>query len=274
MAEPWKADEVYARFLDSLHHARPEHHRAPGIHASELSKCQRSLMYTMLGTAKVENIPTPWRLRFRVGQAIHDFLQEDLQLMAQHSEGMVDIACEVPIAPHLQTIAAKWGIHSSADAVLTFYRMKTPEEAERDFVERGDTSSRVETGKLVVEIKSKAPDSFDKMKKPEMDHIIQAHVYMACLGIDQTWFMYWNKGNQNITPSSGPYLMKFDPAIWKDIETVMQRAWELFALCKDGENVAKREEGIDCEFCGYSYTCQPDYLNKRPKGRTLPVVRE
>ena len=271
------AEDAYPIFMKSLRVDMRKHAPRPaGVHASEVSGCKRKLVYTMRGTAKEDRASVAWKQRFKVGQALHDIMQADLHSMAKQSNGFITFEDEVRISPDTHTIAAKWGIHSSADGVLTFYEKKPIDSKAFGQWAEGDVDCRTPIRRILVEIKSKAPDAFDKLRAPESDHIDQATVYMACLNIPLTWYMYWNKGDQTITPSAGPFLQPFDPKRWAKIEERMAEAWdylekeELQGKLPD----SKKDEGVLCEFCPYSWTCQPGYLNNRGKRMThLPVVK-
>lgn len=230
----------YDRFLDNY---EEKGNRAPGIHASEISGCERKAVYSILGEQRVKNIPARWRKRFDVGHAVHDMLQTHFERMARASGGRFSFEREVRISPKLQPVAAMWEIVSSCDGVFTFYD------------ESGNPIAR-----CVLEIKTSSPGEFEKLKGPQPDHIEQAHVYMACLDIPYTWFLYTNKGNQNITGSNNPaFLIPFDYAVWAKLEEKFARMLEAAAT----QTLPDRLESIVCEFCSYRELCQPGFLKKR-----------
>jgi hypothetical protein len=79
---------------------------------------------------------------------------------------------------------------------------------------------------------------------------------MAALDLPVIWFFYFNKGNQNTTPSSSPWLVFFTPAIW---ERLRSRAETALKAAETGE-VPDKEEGSHCQFCPYSWQCKPSSL--------------
>lgn len=216
-----------------------ERPRPAGIHASEVSKCMRRMAYTITGTERVRKVPAVWYRRLRAGQMSHDMLQEQLAAWAKRigaDHGTVTFEAEVPIHPGIGGLAAKWNIYSHADGVISLGGYK-----------------------VVVEIKSKSDGEYSKMTKPEVDHVEQAHVYMACLGVQHTWFIYYNKSNQNYTAPEPPYFIDFDPKVWASLE---ERFEKVLATIAEG-NLPQRTEGIYCEFCSYGHTCEPQYLLRK-----------
>lgn len=222
------------------------HLRKPGIHASEISKCERKMAYSIMATPGKRAIKKIWRQRFSVGHALHKMIQDDFCAIAARSGGLIDFEPEVKISPELQPLAKKLNLHSSCDGVFSF--CDDP---------RGPLTLRVG-----LEIKTEAPDSFKNLKEPRPDHIEQAHVYMAALDLPIFYFLYFNKGNQNNTPSLEPYLIKFDQERWNQIE---ERCKRVLAMVSNSQ-MPERKEGIHCDFCSYSYTCQPSYGNQNGMG--------
>lgn len=268
-----RAAGAYLDYMQSLRvDIRPHRPRPAGIHASEVMGCMRKLVYTMRGIEKVDRANVVWKQRMKMGEAIHTLVQRDLEDMAAQSKGLITFESEVPITPDTHVLAARWGIHSSADGVITYWQRKENEQALRDY-DAGDASPRTPVTKVLVEIKSKAPDSFEKLRGPEPDHIDQAHVYMACLNIPVTWFIYWNKGDQTVTPSSGPFLVKFDATRWARIEERMAEAWKYLEDPALATVDAPVTETVVCQFCPYSWKCAPATLNKKGRLTSLPVVK-
>ena len=87
----------------------------------------------------------------------------------------------------------------------------------------------------VFEFKTVSPSEYEKhfIKKtdpqPLEDHVVQAHAYMAPLGLDEAIIVYENKGSQcrwkvnmfgqfeALEPKLKPFLIKFDNEIWDPI---------------------------------------------------------
>lgn len=238
---------MYDNFLENFEEDRSE--RPKGIHASELNKCLRQTYYSLVGLEKKNSVDLGMRRRFHVGHAVHGMVQKELhkmaaiaqaEEMAQRNGWYLEFADEVKIAPEHQALAAKYKIYSSCDGVFTFREL-----------EHGEVVLRVG-----LEIKTEAPDGYAKLNAPKKDHIMQVHVYMACLDLPLLWFFYMNKGNQNTTPSQHPWLVTFNPSYW---DILMKRADEVLQHEASGKAPA-REDGNHCGFCPYSWECQPPAL--------------
>lgn len=222
--------------------------RAAGLHASELSLdgCQRSTVYSLMGAEKQQRIDAFWKKRFQMGHMVHALLQNGFERMAAATNGTVTFEPEVKIAPILQDgVTKKYGINSHCDGIFTIR-----EHAAGPPVLR-----------IGVEIKSESPDEFKEIKEPKPFHKDQALIYMKCLDLPLLWFVYFNKGNQNMVPSAPPYLMTFNHRRWAAIEqTIVERIADAAA-----NNLPERKEGIKCEFCPYGHICQPEYLRRKVK---------
>lgn len=241
---------MYEDFLRSF--PGDSHERAPGIHASELNKCLRQTAYSLRAVQKKEDIAPSWRKRFEIGHAVHNMVQAHFKRMCvqKSKEVAADLASrygwyvsfesEVKCSPEHQELARHYKIYSSCDGVFTFTDPET-----------GTVMLRVG-----LEIKSEAPDSFEKLKEPKPDHVQQTHVYMACLDLPLMWFFYFNKGNQNSTESGAPWLVVWNPDIW---QRLAKRAEEVLSHDAAGTE-PDREEGTHCEFCPYSWKCEPSKL--------------
>jgi CRISPR/Cas system-associated exonuclease Cas4 (RecB family) len=241
---------IYDTWLEKAGEYEPD--RKEGIHASEVAGCPRKLIYALQGTPREKNVPKNWRQRFQLGHAIHAWIQKDFHKMAEASGGALLFEDEVKIAPELQDLARFWGIQSSTDGVFTF-REAIGEEA-------GEPVWR-DVLRVILEIKSEAPDGYEKLKEPKPDHVEQAHVYMACLDVPLTWFLYINKANSNNTQSNGPWLIQFDHHLWHSMEKRFEEAQRMVA-----EGIMPdRKEGIYCEFCAFRKTCKPPYITKKTR---------
>ena len=236
------------------------HTRLPGIHASEMSGCERRIVYSLIGMERRELSGAQWRRRFRIGHAIHEMFQRDFHRMARQmglsavQDWHISFDHELPISPCLQALAKEWSIFSHCDGVFTIR-------------ERWDGPVVL---RVVLEIKTKSPAEYDKLMKrahPDPEHIEQAHLYMACLDVPMTWFLYYNKGNQNYTGTDSNFLIRFDPALWATLEARFRRAHNAAgdAVALDGrlieENLPQREESVKCQFCAFAWACKPPSLN-------------
>ncbi len=248
-----QAQKLSALYDDFLTYEEPNGtERAPGIHASELYPCLRKPVYSLMGVPRKPRVSKFWKQRFKMGHAIHDFVQGDFERMAalsrktalhaatQLAEEMhcyLEFTREVAVSPQLQEIARYYQIYSHCDGVFSFFDKETRECMLR----------------VGLEIKSEAPDGYEKLKEPKPEHVRQAHIYMAALDLPLMWFFYMNKANQNNTNSKYPYLVIFQTAIWNEIE---ERCKEVHLHIVNNK-MPDRTEGIWCEFCPWSYDCKP-----------------
>jgi hypothetical protein len=244
----------YDHFLISS----PDHHtdRPPGLHASEISPCALKAYFTITGMEKkIIRKHSKWRKRFEHGTAIHEILQRNFSNMASLSGGLLEFDPEVEISPKTSALAELYNIYSHCDGVFRFYK------------ECGGTMSLV--GKLALEIKSASPVDYEKTTKPKQEHVEQGHVYMACLDIPAIYYMYFNKGNENIKPSNGNFLVRFNNVLWDKLIRRFDSWYDLIDFGRKPE----RTETIVCEFCPYSWTCKPDYLQKYSRETVQRTVR-
>lgn len=226
--------------------------RPPGIHASEVSGCARKACYTILGTQKIEKPDVMWLKKFRHGHWVHAGLQKDLAAWARSQNGLLTFKDEVPVDPYSSYVAAQFGIHSSADGIFTLRS-------------RDQRNCLVDIARLGLEIKTASPAEFEKMTAPKEAHVEQVHVYMACLDLPAFWLLYYNKGNENTTPSRGRFYVRFQHTVWNELS---ERFMQWLELVK-GTALPDREEGIGCEFCPYRWTCTPTHQRSRTP-RAIP----
>ena len=220
-------------------------HRSVGIHASEMSgECRRPVWYSLQGEVRKDSDIDPfWKKRFRIGHMYHAMIQNDLRRMCEQSGGCMSFESEVKIHPDLQLVAAQYGIYSSCDGVIVF----------RD---QPWGAAKLRIG---LEIKTASPDEHKDLKEPKDTHRRQACVYMKCLDIPLLYTLYINKGNQNIIPSSPPFLFRFDHKLWNTIEQETKEVIHLSVI----NQIPDRVEQLGCQFCGYAWTCKPESLARK-----------
>lgn len=223
-------------------------HRAPGIHASEVSGCARRLAYAILGTHRTTNVRPQSQLIFDVGKQLHLMLQEDFKKFCKtplkHYERPMTITFEeeVRISPDRQPLAAEWNIQSSCDGVFT--------------IETEEVSTR-----LVLEIKTSRSTKYEKLRAPQPEHIEQAHVYMAALDIPFAWFLYMNKDTQNYTGTDAQrFVIPFDAVIWSRLE----RRFASVTEAAHSGVLPPKEISLDCNDCPYFFTCNPLNVPRSP----------
>lgn len=250
-----RLSQQYDRFLVES----PDHHtdRPVGIHASEINPCALKAYFTMTGVEKkVIRKHSKWRKRFEHGTAIHEMLQKNFKAMAEQSGGAIQFEEEVEINPRTSVLAQRYLIYSHCDGIFTLLR-------------KDEEGKPVPFARLGLEIKSASPADYEKTNKPKAEHVEQGHVYMACLDLPAIWYLYFNKGNENIKPSTGEFLVRFNPTLWEKLACRFDGWFDLIDL---GEKPTKTESVV-CEFCPYSWTCKPDYLSKYSRETVQRVVR-
>ena len=223
--------KLYDSFLDDF----PENgeDREPGVHATELNTCMRQVVYTLWQTSKRGLVDRMWRKKFQVGHALHDMLQTHFAMMAARSNGRLTFEKEVRVQD--TPLGRELCLASSCDGTFTFWENQLP---------------LVRVG---VELKSKSPEEYAKLKAPEEKHVQQAHLYMAALDLPLVWFLYWNKGKEQFTPSLKPYLVRFDHTIWARLEA---RARMSLDFAEQGK-LPDPEVSMSCQWCQYAWTCNP-----------------
>lgn len=241
----------YENFL--ANETRDGNSRSPGIHASEISGCARKVVYSVQNMARQDQSDGIWQRRFRIGHAIHEMFQKSFKRLAAR-DVTIEFEEEVQIRPGPdQFMAAKWDIYSHCDGVFVIKDQRTLEPLVR----------------VVLEIKSASPAEFDKLNAPKAEHIEQAHVYMACLDAPFTWFLYYNKGNQNYTGADNPnFFVTFNHKTWEKLE----ERFEEFHVAAATNQLPDRKESIICEICPFSWTCTPKIL-MRQQGVHLPYTK-
>ncbi len=239
--------------------------RSGGIHASEISRCRRLVVYSI---QNVERRPpqdstadTNMKMRFSIGHAVHAMLQAEFKKMCEwlNQNGKVlTFEDEVRISPKLEGVAAEWDLHSSCDGVFTFWA-PYPD---------GDRISHAPYLRIGCEIKTASPGEYGKLNKPKEEHKEQTCFYQAALDLPLMWVLYYNKGNCNFTGTAPPFLFQFDKDLWeRKLETRFAKAHHEAETNK----LPSREEGRHCRWCPFAWTCQPLTL-RSGGGRSLSSV--
>ena len=248
MKKAFEVSELYSKYLEEAHssysykvHIGGDSERASGIHASEMSRCMRLLVYSIRGEQRIHNPNAAWmRKRFKIGHAVHAMIQNDFKRMAANSNGTMHFEEEVEIHPDLGGPSAVWNLRSHCDGRFTFFENDEP------------------ILRIGLEIKTKSGPEFAKLQKPESDHIEQTTLYMAALDVPLMWVLYYNKSNSNITPSTPPWLYRFNHQLWEALEIRFAKAQHMAQSNQDPDRV----EGIHCSWCPFFQKCQPENLKK------------
>jgi CRISPR/Cas system-associated exonuclease Cas4 (RecB family) len=272
IAQAYTLEDLYEKFIKQDNETYEykvidygESTRAQGIHASEMSKCLRRLVYGIVGTerrADADNTDANMKMRFRMGTALHAMLQSDFHRMAkwytkmyQHSGFALTFEDELAINPKLQQVAYEWGLNSHCDGAFTFWVLMG-----------GEWIPYLRVG---VEIKSSSAPQYESRRKPDADHAEQTCLYQACLDLPLMWVLYYNKSNSNFTGPRAPWLFEFNSHLWE--HELKARFYEAYQHAGN-QSLPDRTEGKHCSWCPFSYTCRPSVIrSKKPvKSAGLP----
>lgn len=238
--------------------------RSAGIHASEMSDCERRLVYSILGYGRqvaAASVDANMKLKFRTGTALHAMIQTDFKRMAewytkQYKEQgyALTFDSELRIGKDLQRVAEEWGLSSSCDGAFTFWRF--------------DGQTWVPYLRVGLEIKTTSAPEYERRRKPDYKHMQQTCLYQACLNLPLMWLLYYNKSNSNFTTPYAPWLFKFDRHMWEaELEMKFAKAHHK----AETKQLPDRTEGKHCSWCPFAWDCLPKTLNK-PAFNPTPVI--
>ena len=219
--------------------------RSQGIHASEISKCLRALVYGIMGMERIadpQHADTNMLMRFRMGHAIHGMLQNDWHRIAAASNGLMKFQHDIKVSPELGGAASVWIIYTHCDGIITLC-----DEYGNELIRIG------------LEIKSISDSGFSKLKSPQKDHLEQTTVYMATLNLPLMWLLYYNKSSSNISTSFSPFLFKFDDKLWHN---VLEIRFAQATHMAQTNQVPAGTEGLHCKWCPFTHACQPAILTQ------------
>jgi hypothetical protein len=102
-----------------------------------------------------------------------------------------------------------------------------------------------------IEIKTIGDSGYKKLTGPKPEHIEQATIYMALLGVRWCSFLYVNKNTQVIRE----FLHEFQPEVW---EGLRERLLELKAYAEEGRTppFSSKECLASIDLCRYVGHCQ------------------
>jgi CRISPR/Cas system-associated exonuclease Cas4 (RecB family) len=203
--------------------------------------CARLLYYRYVEEVPQDTIPPRLRRIFDTGSKIHEQLQAYLHDIANHSESETFVD-EVGFNELNSAMADSYDIESTTDGIWT---ITVP-----------DLNLR-----YGLEIKSMKDELFKKLNGPERYHVVQSHVYMACLDLPFMVVLYYNKNDS----SMAEFVVEFDDDIWdaitKKINFVRRHAVD--------EEEPEREIGFHCRTCRYVHICKPP----KPEKRSIRIGR-
>lgn len=192
--------------------------------------CGRLLYYRYIGAEPRDRIPPRTRRIFDTGTKIHEQLQGYLQNIAAGSNGTEIFVKEAAFNENNSHVANTYDIESTTDGVWT---ISVP-----------DLSLR-----FGLEIKSMKDELFKKLNGPDASHVVQCHVYMACLDLPAMVVLYYNKNDSSLIEYTVLFQQKVWRAITSKIDYVREHAID--------EKEPLQEVGYHCRTCRYAYLCKP-----------------
>lgn len=252
----WYADfkatdnENYSYTVDIFN----EGSRSSGIHASEISNCQRKVAYSVMGLERQspdeDDTDVNMRMRFAIGHAVHAMLQNDMHRMSARFKGDLMFEDEVKISPKLGGVSEEWNLYSHCDGIFSFLHNGSP------YLRVG------------LEIKTASAAEYDKLLRPKDEHLDQTCFYQAALDLPLMWVFYYNKSNSNWTPAAPPYLYQFDQHRWENVLIPRFKAAHKHA---QDQTLPDREEGMHCKWCPFAWECKPSSLRRGNYGPSTTV---
>ena len=265
--------------------------REPGLHASSLHEvCGRReiLIYLALmqdlGDLKVSNNPHTVGnyMTFDAGHMLHHLWQDKYfgpsQLLYGNWKclGCLNVMEDRLMPKKCSSCGAeRWRIKYEEMKVRV--SLSAPVVGSTDGViieEAGNVLSK----KRILELKSLSPSRFKLKKAPDPEHIVQVHVYMKGMGLDEAILVYIDRGKQCSwsvrngefkagQPNVKTYVVKFDEKLWAEIEAMV----EVYALAVANIALfeAKAEDLRVLHPKNYNRVCDTDTC---PKARSCPVV--
>lgn len=206
------------------------------IHPSSSYKCVLRLYYDVTGEiAPKEYIKPELQLTFLIGHAVHDYIQAALTRIFGE-----DFEAEVPI-----DMAGL--VRGHCDGVI-YVTLKT---------------GRVV--KVILEIKTAGPSTYDKLTKPLEEHRIQANALYAT-ALDGPFVVYLYVSKTWPHPIK-EYVEVYDPSLfriwWKKKGEKVEKALEnREAGAKFPEPVADAKPS-ECGDCPYEHSCPGSLAKKR-----------
>lgn len=209
--------------------------RTPGLHASSLWKtCARREVISVLFNDYNKPYPQTAGNKFTqdLGHSLHQWWQErylgphGILLGRWHcvgcdtvTEGKMPLNCPC---------GTDW-----RDAVRYLETRVSLKDIKVDGACDGILQDARTGKKRVFEFKSKSTNQYRMIHAPTFDHIIQVHVYMKGLGLDEAIIVYqdkgkscswsFNKGNFKAgKPNIKAYLVKFDEALWAETVKIVE----------------------------------------------------
>lgn len=205
--------------------------------------CGRQLWYRYIGEEAHDKTPPRMRRIFDTGTKVHEQLQGYLSIIAKRTNGAEVFVKEAGFNEKNSSVASSYDIESTTDGIWT--------------IDVPDLNLR-----FGLEIKSMKDDLFKKLNGPESYHVVQCHVYMACLDIPIMVVLYYNKNDS----SMAEFAVVFNDEIWKAIADKINYVRK----CAVDEEEPEREVGFHCKTCRYEHVCKPP----KPEKRDIRVGRK
>lgn len=266
-AEKWFRD--FQAWLIGPYEGVVHDDRDPGLHASALGGvcARRNLLINIFGAVDRPHTSGNY-FTFDVGHALHGWWQERYLGPKQELYGdWVCLACPCPeCGPLIASLGdisreekkkiyrecgkcrktgrkvtrglmpMECGCGVPWQLAVRYLELKVENE-ELDYVGHTDGVLVHKPKRRIFEFKTMSPSEYDKLVKrahpyengPKPMHVIQAHAYMAPLGLEEALIIYQNKGSQckwSITmdgqfqagdPKLGRFVVQFDQRLWDSV---------------------------------------------------------
>lgn len=216
---------------------------------SSYYRCMRSTFYSLMEFPKKDVVNARSQRIFRVGNALHNDIQDLLLDMSKTS------GAGVKLIPTEETPASKSG-------GITFIKEHNSHVIEAKFkdtryTEKYPVSAMVDgliefQGiQMIFEYKTCKDSIFNSLIEPSVDYIKQGAIYSLCLGIRQVLFVYINKDTQDMKC----YHVTYTDA---QLQWVTDRLTciEKYLLAKE---LPPKEESSSCRWCSYKTICEKDF---------------
>lgn len=231
--KPEQPVDLAAQFTEHLtswlteDYAKLQKVREPGLHASSLWKtCARQVMLleAFKQHLKSEVMQAGNFLTFDVGHALHHWWQNNYLGPMQVLYGdWYCKRCDKVVHTGLQPQTCP--VCNTDRRVVLDYAESSVRDDEMGYVGHCDGVLHLGDYRAVFEFKTASPSEFEKLDKPKVQHVVQAHAYMHGLKLQHTLVVYQNKGRQCSwtkdasgwhpgKPELRVFHVKFDQTLW------------------------------------------------------------
>jgi CRISPR/Cas system-associated exonuclease Cas4 (RecB family) len=240
--EGLKADDIFdleGAYTTSLTMLRRDDSRQGYFHPSGVGMCRRKQVYEFIRTPFIETTDPDSTEIFDLGHAIHALVGTKLgavsAVLAPRNIGY-SLSLEVPFDPNTDELFADLAIGGTTDAVLDIW---TDEWHQRS----------------TIEIKSINREGFEALKRPKLEHLMQAHLYAFRWKTPIVYVWYYCKD----TSKRRVYAVPFTRSVFVQAITYFE---ELHVHVQRGTLPERDESFYMCPRCEYRETCKPKALTQ------------